>query len=94
MKSLFVKPYAKYIARQVRRERDNAIADQSKMHYYLLKVGKQTLFGQDHSFESIRSHKDWCEAVPIRDYEGLRSYVDKVVDGESDIHQVYPYHSR
>jgi len=85
MKSLFVKPYAKYIARQVRRERDNAIADQSKMHYYLLKVGKQTLFGQDHSFESIRSHKDWCEAVPIRDYEGLRSYVDKVVDGESDI---------
>jgi len=85
MKSLLIKPYAQYIARQVRRERNHAIEDQEQVFSRLIDTGTKTLFGRDHGFERITSYEDWCNAVPIRDYEGLRSYVDKVVEGQSDI---------
>ena len=85
MKSLIVKPYAKYISRQVRRDRERPIEDQKKVFDHLLSVGKETLFGRDHSFGKISSYEDWCEAIPIRDYEGLRPYVDKILEGQPNI---------
>lgn len=46
---------------------------------------KNTAFGRDHGFECIRNVADYQKAVPIRDFEGHRPYVDRMVTGESDI---------
>lgn len=58
---------------------------QEKIFRTLLSKAAGTAFGKDHGFKDIKTYEDFKKAVPIRDYEGLRSYADRVVAGESDI---------
>ncbi|MFB6305797.1 MAG: GH3 auxin-responsive promoter family protein, partial [Flavobacteriales bacterium] len=58
---------------------------QQKVLAHLLHKGKNTLFGKDHNFDRINSYEDFKRHVPVRDYEGLRKYIDRVVKGEKDI---------
>lgn len=51
----------------------------------LLQGGKSTVFGKDHQLGHVNSYEEFKQAVPIVDYEGLRPYVDRVVEGESDV---------
>jgi hypothetical protein len=51
----------------------------------LVKQAKKTQFGIDHHFDQIKTVADFAKHVPIRDYEGLKPYVDKVVKGESNV---------
>jgi hypothetical protein len=44
-----------------------------------------TKFGKDHDFISINTHKDFIKRVPIRDYEDLKPYIERVVAGEGNI---------
>ena len=50
-------------------------------------VGKaqNTLFGSEHSFEKIRTYADFVNFVPIRDYEGLKPYIEQIINGEKNI---------
>ena len=54
---------------------------QVKILKQLIKKAKTTEFGRDHNFSNIFSHKDFCNNVPVRDYEQLRSYIEKVKKG-------------
>ena len=45
----------------------------------------QAFFGKDHDFISINSHHDFVKRVPVRDYEALKPYVEKVVAGQDNI---------
>jgi len=85
MKSLLIRPYARYLARQVDIERKHAIEDQKKIFDQLIDTAKNTAFGRDHKFESIRDITDFQKAVPVRDYEGLKEYFDRIAAGESDV---------
>jgi hypothetical protein len=51
----------------------------------ILKQAANTVFGKDHQFAKIKSHADYVKAVPVRDYEGLKPYFDRVKKGEPDI---------
>lgn len=51
----------------------------------LVSRARNTAFGKDHEFGEITNHQDFKNLVPIRDYEGLKPYIDRVVDGEPDI---------
>ena len=44
-----------------------------------------TRFGRDHRFSSIRNLDDFRMQVPIRDYEGIRPYVDAIIAGGRDV---------
>ncbi|MGB0588372.1 MAG: GH3 auxin-responsive promoter family protein [Myxococcota bacterium] len=46
---------------------------------------KDTAFGRDHGFASIDSPEAYRAAVPMRDYEGFRPYIDRIVMGEKRI---------
>lgn len=61
------------------------IKTQQKVFDELLQKAAQTQFGKDHNFEQIRSHEDFVKQVPIRDYEALKNYIEKVVSGEKNI---------
>ena len=63
----------------------NSIQTQEKVFRKLLEGAKDTVFGKEHGFDSIRSYDDFRRAVPIRDYEGLRPFLDRTIQGESDI---------
>jgi len=44
---------------------------------YILNLNKDTHFGRNHNFISIHSYKDFQNAVPINEYEDLRSYINQ-----------------
>lgn len=61
------------------------VKTQQKVFNQLVAQAKGTVFGKDHDFEEIRSHQDFVERVPIRDYEELKGYVQQIIDGKSDV---------
>lgn len=85
IKSILAKLLAKRVEKSIRKWSSSPIETQQKVFDELITSAKFTSFGKDHDFESIHSHKDFVNRVPIRDYEALRSYVDRVVKGEEDI---------
>jgi hypothetical protein len=85
LKSLLARPFAGYIHKQVKKAAENAVHDQEHIFKTLIKSAKTTLFGKDHSFESIDSYEDFKSKVPIRDYEQLKSYIEMVKEGKENI---------
>jgi hypothetical protein len=53
------------------------VVSQQAVFNQLIQEAKDTAFGKDHRFDSIKTFADF--AVPVRDYEDLKPYVDKVV---------------
>jgi hypothetical protein len=51
----------------------------------LLRASAGTAFGREHGFDSIKSEADYRRRVPVRDYEGFRPYVKRIVDGERSV---------
>ena len=85
IKGLLAKAYAKYVARKTKKWASSPVETQEKVFNYLLDKAKNTEFGKDHKFNEINNFEDFRKNIPITDYEGLTSYINKVVDGESDI---------
>ncbi|HEY3061227.1 MAG TPA: GH3 auxin-responsive promoter family protein [Chloroflexota bacterium] len=51
----------------------------------ILMANAETTYGRQHHFASLRTVRDFNQAIPINTYEELRPYVDRVADG-SDPH--------
>jgi hypothetical protein len=77
------------IGRPLAREFDRASKDvagtQQKLLDKMLRDCRDTAFGRDHGFGDIRTPEEYREAVPIRDFEGHRPYVERMMQGEADI---------
>ena len=84
-RSILARPFAAYIARQTRSWSSAPVESQRKVFMDLLEGGRHTRFGKDHGFAGIQSHAEFIKQVPIRDYEMLRPYIEKVMAGERDI---------
>ena len=85
LKSFFAKIFARNIYRKTQAWATKPIETQRKVFEDLIHQAKNTQFGIDHHFDQIKSFEDFSKNVPVRDYEGLKSYVDKVVKGEENI---------
>ncbi|MBN2868281.1 MAG: GH3 auxin-responsive promoter family protein [Flavobacteriaceae bacterium] len=84
-KSILAKPFAKRIYKKVQKWANNPIETQEKVFKNLITEATETAFGKDHDFISINTYEDFVKRVPIRDYEDLKPYVDRVVKGEEDV---------
>jgi hypothetical protein len=58
---------------------------QTELLLRLLAQARDTAFGRDHGFASIRTHADYAQAVPVRDYEALRLWIDRAYGGTPDV---------
>lgn len=85
VRSVLSKPFAKRIAKQQRKWSVRPVETQQAVFNQIISKATPTLFGKDHGFGDISSYDDFRKQVPIRDYEELRPWVDRVVKGESDI---------
>ncbi|HEY9049675.1 MAG TPA: GH3 auxin-responsive promoter family protein [Ohtaekwangia sp.] len=85
IRSFLAKPFASYIASQTRQWSLQPGKYQMQILHALVEQGKSTAFGRDHDFASIKTYDDFKKRVPIRDYELLRPYIDRMVKGEADI---------
>lgn len=85
LKSALAKPFAKRVSKTIQKWVNNPVETQEKVFQKLIRDASSTVFGKDHGFENINTHEDYVKQVPIRDYEGLKHYVDRVVAGEEDV---------
>ena len=85
MKTIFAKIFASYVNSKNQKWIQNPIKYQRKTFKKLIRQGAQTRFGKDHDFTKIKNHADFVKKIPIRDYEGLKPYVDKIIAGEQHV---------
>ncbi len=85
IRAVLAKPFAAYIAGQTKKWASNPGYFQTHVFKKLIADARHTQFGHDHGFESIQSHQDFIKQVPIRDYEALKPYIEKVLHGEKDV---------
>ena len=85
IKKAGAKIFAKFIHKKNQKWIKNPLWAQQKTFDYLTQKAKATDFGRDHRFDKIKELKDFQIAVPIRDYEGHRPYVDKMLEGRASV---------
>jgi GH3 auxin-responsive promoter len=85
LKSLLAKPFATYIYKLIKKNMANAVADQEQIFAMLIKTAAKTVYGVDHHFAEIKTHEDYCKQVPIRDYEALKPYIEKIKEGKHNV---------
>lgn len=85
IKSFAAKLFASYISLKIKKWSSRPEETQLKVFKNLIENGKKTKFGQDHNFSEIDSYKDLFEKVSIQDYEGLKPYIDRIVEGEENV---------
>ncbi len=60
------------------------VAQRSLLQQFLTR-NANTCFGREHRFSQLQTEQDYRGAVPIRDYEGFRPYINRMVAGEDQI---------
>jgi hypothetical protein len=85
IKSFLAKPFASYIYKNVVKDISTAVNDQENILKSLLKVGSKTVFGKEHKLPEIRTYEEYKSAVPLRDYEQFKIYIDQVKEGKHNI---------
>ncbi len=85
LKSLLARPFAGYINKQIARSRENAVADQERILKELLAVLRNTEFGKEHHAADIAQIQEFRQSIPIRDYEALKPYIQRIKDGKHNI---------
>ncbi|MDB5112556.1 MAG: auxin-responsive promoter family protein [Mucilaginibacter sp.] len=85
LKATLSKLFAAWVNRDLNNIRRNALSLQQKTFHQLIAQAKQTAFGTAHQFESIHNYEDFKKNVPVRDYEELRPYIDRVSHGEENV---------
>jgi hypothetical protein len=85
IKSILAKPYAAIIHSKIRKGMATAIADQQSILQQLLKTGSSTSFGKEHQLGNVKSFEEYKTAVPIRDYEAFKPYIEQIKNGQQNI---------
>lgn len=85
IKGTLVLPYARLVARGIRKRASHPRRMQQNTFAQLVHQGRSTRFGREHDFGNIRDHREFAQRVPISDYEHFRPYVDAIIAGEKDV---------
>jgi hypothetical protein len=85
IKTILAKPFAGYIHKQVQKWKETAVSDQERIFKELVAGGKKTEFGKNHQLEQVTNVAQFRQAVPIRDYELLKPYIERVKEGKHNV---------
>lgn len=85
LKSFLATLWASHIRKKIDRWAQNPITTQKKVFKTLIQQAKNTTFGKDHRFAEIHSYEDFVKNVPIRDYEALSPYIERVKNAEENV---------
>lgn len=85
LKAFLSRPFAAFVVRGIERRNTCAPEIQRALMAQLISDAKQTAFGKDHHFSAITDYNSFKNNVPVRDYEALKPYVDRMVAGEENV---------
>lgn len=58
---------------------------QERTLFSLVTEARNTEIGKTYDFKSIGTYRDFSERVPIRDYEGLKPFIERTMKGEQNV---------
>lgn len=79
------KPFAKLVTKKIYQWASNPVESQKQVFDTLIRNGRKTLFGKQHRFNEITTYKDFQSNVPLRGYEEIKEYIEKIINGERDV---------
>jgi hypothetical protein len=85
IRSILSKPLAAFMAAQQRKWMARPAQVQAGWRQKLVKQAADTRFGKDHHFVDIKSYEDYKQAVPVRDYEDIKHYINQILEGDENI---------
>ncbi|MEZ7942032.1 MAG: hypothetical protein ACI897_001241 [Flavobacteriales bacterium] len=77
--------FAKRVKKNLLKNASLAQETQLKVLQSLINSGSKTLYGKDHGLKEAMDYEAFKAAIPARDYEAFRPYVEKVKANEVDI---------
>lgn len=77
--------FAKIVVKRNRKWASTPAETQLKVFRKLIANASNTAFAKDHDFDRIKTYQDFANHVTIRDYEALKPYIDRVVQGEENV---------
>jgi hypothetical protein len=72
-------------AKELDRAASNPEAAQKKLLMRIISQNSDTVFGREHGFNQIKTFSDYSSAVPIREFEEFRLYINRIVKGEMSV---------
>src|SRR5436190_19471872 len=85
IKSFLARPFASYIYKGIRKSMTTAVADQESILKTLIKTGRNTEIGKEYGLDSVNAYEEFKQAVPIRDYEQMQPYIEKIKAGRHNV---------
>ncbi|MCC7401912.1 MAG: GH3 auxin-responsive promoter family protein [Chitinophagaceae bacterium] len=85
IKSFLAKPFASYIYKGIRKSMETAVDDQEAILHSLIKTGRTTEFGKETGFKDVNTYEEFRQAVSVRDYEQMRTYIDRIIEGKHNV---------
>lgn len=85
LKSFIAKIYSVYTSKKIKKWSREPRKTQEAVLKNLIEVGRNTLFGEDHNFNAFQNYQGFKNNVPLRDYEGIKPYIEKILEGDVDV---------
>jgi hypothetical protein len=85
LKSIAAKMLARHATKRVMRAAMDPVATQHAVLLKLIAAGKNTAFGKEHGLGRVSDHASLVKAVPLRDYEALKPWIERIMEGERDV---------
>ena len=80
-----VLPFFRYRLKQIESHVMHADAVQQKQLSRLIDVSKQTEWGKKYDYKSIRNYETFQERIPIQQYDDVKPYVERMLQGEQGL---------
>src|ERR1035441_4292756 len=85
IKSFISVPFANAVAKNIKKWNTKPFQTQEKVFNELLTTGRNTAFGKEHDFDSIKNYNDFKARVPFCGYEDIKPYIERIKKGERDV---------
>jgi hypothetical protein len=70
---------------QIKNWTDHSVAAQRQVLQDLVAAGQYTEFGKKHKFHKLFSVKDFKRNVPVQDYDDMKPYIERMMQGEENV---------
>jgi hypothetical protein len=85
LRSTAIRLTASLIVPRIYNEQKKGVQLQRETLHNLIQQAEQTDFGKQHKFSTIATYGDFTRAVPIRDYEDIKTYIEQIAEGKHDV---------
>jgi len=69
----------------IQRTSEHASETQERLLLQLIQSAKATAWGRQYDFASIKSSKQFSQRIPLQDYESLKPFIERMMQGEQNI---------